>query len=344
MTAVATGAAVVVVAHLGLAVAAEASLFVRDPVYADREARLTAVERELPSGAPVVVMLGTSRTGNGFDAARASERLSSQLGQPAAAFNFGLPASGPILHRIHLARLLADGHRPALLLVELLPPSVAELPDGPLEAMFLDGARFRHDELALLAEYGIPTEKTEQQWRETITAPWYALRFPLLGRVAPSMIPFHRRYDESRTCDSHGWHRIWEEILAPEAIAEAHARARENYETILRDLKPGGPAEQALRDTLTLARAHGIPTRLLLMPESEWFRAMYSPEAAERFDRWVEELVRESGCPLIDARRWIPDAQFVDGHHLLPDGAAAFSDRLTVEVIAPALATAEAKP
>jgi hypothetical protein len=333
-----TGAIVVVVAHLGLAVAAESSFAVRDPVYADREAALACVEREVLPGAPVVVMLGTSRTGNGFDARRAGERLRATLGRGADAFNFGLPAAGPILHRVYLARLLAAGHRPALLLVEVLPPSVAVLPDGPLEAKFLDGARFTRDEVDLLATYSLPGEKLARQRRETLVAPWYDLRFPLLGRVAPAAIPAGRRHDEGRTCDSHGWYRVLEEVLPANAIADARARARRDYSPILRDLDPGGPAAQALSDTLTLAREHGIPTRLVLMPESSEFRALYSPRATMRLARWARDLALETGSPIVDARRWVPDADFVDGHHLLAGGAAMFTDRLTDQVLVPALA------
>jgi hypothetical protein len=73
------------------------------------------------------------------------------------------------------------------------------------------------------------------------------------------------------------------------------------------------------------------------MPEAGDFRAMYSAKALARFDYWVHELSRESGCALRDARRWVPDASFVDGHHLLPGGSATFTDRLADEVIAPAL-------
>jgi hypothetical protein len=337
VVALTTGAVLTVVAQLGLAIAAESSLVVRDPIYADREARLTSVEGELTAGSPVVVMLGTSRTGNGFDASRASEHLSRTLGRPAAAFNFGVAASGPILHRMHLARLLAAGHRPTLLLVEVLPPSLAELKDGPLEAKFLDGSRFLREELGLLAEYGIASEKVRAEWHGTLIAPWYALRFQLLGRLAPSALPFLRRCDESRTCDSHGWHRIWEEVLTPAGFEDGRRRARESYQDILRDFRPGGEAARALRDTLVLARQNGIPTRLVLMPESEWFRSFYSPAGLAQFEEWIGQLAAETGCPLTDARRWIPDSGFADGHHLLPGSAAKFSDRLTDEVIVPAL-------
>ncbi|HSQ55926.1 MAG TPA: hypothetical protein VLM40_09270, partial [Gemmata sp.] len=327
-----SGFAMFVIAHVGLAVAAASSLWIRDPAYADREAALSRVEGALSPGAPVVVMLGTSRTGNGFDAKRAGEHLAARLGRPADAFNFGLPAAGPILHRIYLARLLADGHRPALLLVEVLPPSVAHLKGGPLEQKFHDGTRFKPEEMRLLARYGFDAGKLAREQRETVVAPWYAFRFPLLGRVAPSALSVGRRHDESRTCDDHGWYRIWEEVLTPESIREARGRAVRDYAETLRELNPAGPAVLALRDALDLARASGIPTRLVLMPESSAFRGLYSAKSRARFDRWIRELSLDSGCPLIDARDWVPDGDFVDGHHLLPGGAALFTDRLVDEI------------
>jgi len=38
-----------------------------------------------------------------------------------------------------------------------------------------------------------------------------------------------------------------------------------------------------------------------------------------------------------DARGWLPDDDFYDSHHMFAAGAEAFTDRLTREVIAPAL-------
>jgi hypothetical protein len=84
-----------------------------------------------------------------------------------------------------------------------------------------------------------------------------------------------------------------------------------------------------------LAREHDIPVRLLLMPEASWFRELTPPHVASQFDRWLRELAAECGCPVIDARCWIPDSGFADGHHLLPGGAATFTDRLAAEVLTP---------
>ena len=40
---------------------------------------------------------------------------------------------------------------------------------------------------------------------------------------------------------------------------------------------------------------------------------------------------------MIDAREWVPDVGFSDGHHLLPAGATTFTDRLGREALIPLL-------
>ncbi len=337
MHALACGFLAMLLANVALAMLAESSLWIRDPIYADRQNRLSRIERALLPGSPVPMFLGTSRVGNGFDAKRSGERLSQVLARPAAAFNFGVAASGPILHRVYLARLLAEGHRPPLLLIEVLPASVADLPNGPLEALFVDGSRFVHAELDTLAAYGMPRSQLHHKWRETMISPWFALRFPLLGRLFPSARQPHLRHDEGRTADEHGWHRIMQEVLTPQSFALARERTLRDYTAILNDWHPSEAAGHALRDTLALAQTHHIPVALVLMPEASWFRELYSPAARKRFDRWIRALSRDCACPLIDARTWVPDEQFADGHHLLPGGAANFTDRLTDEVLLPHL-------
>jgi hypothetical protein len=317
--ALATGALVALAATAGLSALGEASHLVRDPAYGDLESRLSAVERTDPAPA---VFLGTSRVNSGFDAGRVG------------AFNFGVPGTGPIAHNIYLCRLIAAGHRPELLLVEVLPALVADLGSEPLEGRMIDGSRFTREEVDRLAGYGIPRDRVLSQSRETRTVPWHGLRFQLIGRVAPWSLPPHLRHDEGRAGDARGWRRIPEEVLTPALVAASRARARSDYADVLRTLTPGGPAERALRDTVRLAHGHGLPVRLVVMPEAAWFRDLMPAEVGARFDRWLARLAGEEGCPVTDARRWVPDAGFADGHHLLPGGAAAFTDRLAAEVLA----------
>ncbi|MBX9623539.1 MAG: hypothetical protein K2X82_06970, partial [Gemmataceae bacterium] len=329
--AVLVGAALVVVLQLGLGIAAERILYLKDPGYADKELRLARAEAAAP-GRPTVLMLGTSRAGFAFHAGRVQDRLAAD--REVVAFNFGIPASGPVTHLIYLRRLLEDGHRPALLLVEVLPSTLSDLPPGPPECHFLSGMRLRRAEVEVAAGYGFPG-KVRDEWRETARVPWYGLRFPLLGRLAPSALPWHLRFNWSRTDDPLGWTTPPLTEVTPQQYAEGLARARGEYAAFLADLRPAGGGARALADLVALCRAEGIPVRLVLLPEAAGFRAFYPPAALDRLDRFVQGLCAEHGCGLIDARRWLPEGVFTDGHHLMRPGAEAFSDRLADEAVAP---------
>ena len=235
-------AATVLLLHVGLVVAAEYSLYLRDPVYADKERKLARIERTLPPGSPVVVYVGTSRTGNGFDAGMAQEALTETLERPVGAFNFGTPASGPVTHLLHVKRLLADGHRPALLLLEIHAPMFADYPDGPYETRFSDGTVFGWDELDLLARYGCPTAKLRARREGVVAKPWFALRFQIVGRLAPTSLPYYLRHDWSRGPDPNGWNSMLFDDLSPEERQIGIQRAEREYRHILRGMKLGdGP-------------------------------------------------------------------------------------------------------
>jgi hypothetical protein len=68
------------------------------------------------------------------------------------------------------------------------------------------------------------------------------------------------------------------------------------------------------------------------MPESGEFRGWYPPEARRQLSDHLAALGRDYQAPLIDARRWIEDSGFSDGHHLLSRGAALFTQRFANEV------------
>jgi hypothetical protein len=328
-------AAVAVVAlQLGLGLAAELSFLVKDPGYADKELRLARQDAAHP-GAPAVVMLGTSRTGYGFHAPRIRGQLAPELGGRAMAFNFGIPASGPVTHLVYLRRLLAAGHRPDLLFVEVLPPTLAELPGGPLESRFLFGDRLRKDEVEAVIGYGFPADATRERWRRSVLVPWYALRFPILGRLAPSALPWHLRFDWSRTEDPAGWSTPILTTVTPEQYEQGLRRAAGEYRDILRDMHPTGGGARALADLLALCRDRSIPVKLVLLPESVGFRALYPPATTQRLYAFLDGLCAENRCELIDARAWLPDTAFTDGHHMLKPGAEAFSDRLVTEAVLP---------
>src|SRR5438309_408764 len=95
--------------QIGLAVAVERRLQdVRDPEYADKFERLQKCIAQSP-GRPLVVMLGSSRAFEGFEAGclNGSPDISGGV-----AFNLGLTGGCSFLELVSLKRLLVAGIRP----------------------------------------------------------------------------------------------------------------------------------------------------------------------------------------------------------------------------------------
>jgi hypothetical protein len=73
------------------------------------------------------------------------------------------------------------------------------------------------------------------------------------------------------------------------------------------------------------------PIHLVLMPESTEFATLYGPGSNDRLMAFMRSL----NVPFTDARDWVPDHEFADGHHLLTGGASIFTERFTREVLIP---------
>ena len=168
------------VCQLGLAIGVDHRLAaVRDPLFAGQLHRLRVCQAQSP-GRPLVLMLGSSRTFEGFLAARASsfcagggksgsgaaENLRTPTGASSAPliFNFGLTSSFSLLELVYLHRLLASGVRPALLLVEVLPASLNKLDGRLLEEIWLDAGRLTASELALVQQYHTERRRLVRYW------------------------------------------------------------------------------------------------------------------------------------------------------------------------------------
>lgn len=317
--------------QLGLAAAAEVYPRVRDPLYGDKFVKL---ERRVAADPrpPTVVMLGSSRTGLAFDGRRVEEALGDRH---VVAFNFGIPSSGPITHLLYLRRMLDAGVVPDLLLVEVMPVMFASGPDAPRERHWLYGDRLTASEVETVARYGFDDSAVRSRWRRSVVVPWYELRFALMGRVAPSWLMGRVRdvAEWSRGSDECGFGMLVVQDVDPAERAKRVELARAEYGPQLAALHPGGPAADALRDLLALCRERGIAVRLVLCPESSEFRGFAPADAKTRLTAFLTGL----GVPVSDASDWLPDGVFADGHHMTAPGAAAFTDRLTREAIAPDL-------
>ncbi|OWK42970.1 hypothetical protein [Fimbriiglobus ruber] len=303
---------------------------VADPVYGGKFGLLREhPEFFAPSGPsadrPVrVLALGSSRTQLGFDAGR----FAGAVGPRTVAFNFGTPAGGPVTAALYWRRLLADGATPDCVFVEIHPGLVSQL-TPPFEARWLWGERLRADEVAVVRNLGWPIASPPHLgWRGWTTAV-YAYRSSFLNRYAPVLLLSPFGFAVEVTGDEFGYLRGLD--LPPATRAKALERTRTQYAPVFPDYHVGGPGPAALRDVLALCRERGIRAALLVTPESTELRSWYGAAANDEFAAFARSLADEADVPLFDARGWVPDDGFADGHHMTTPGAAAFTDRLARE-------------
>jgi hypothetical protein len=122
----------------------------------------------------------------------------------------------------------------------------------------------------------------------------------------------------------------------PDADRRAEdARVSAGYAAILANFRVDPGADRALRDLLRVCRESGTKAVIIRTPESTTFRAAYQTDALVMLDDYTGALTREFGVKVVDARQWLPDEEFEDGHHPLLAGQRRFTDRLHREVLVP---------
>jgi hypothetical protein len=307
-----------------LSVALETTLDrVRDPGFHAKLRRLRARRAEAP-GVPLVLAMGSSRTEMGFYA----DLVATHGGRRAQLFNFAFAGHGPILHQVCLRRLRAQGIRPDLLLIELSPTSLLWNSMAPVEEKWLDGTRLRGQELRWLCPYYTRVPRLLWRWGISRLLPCHCYADDLRDALG---------VDGRRTerMSPHGWCPHLAD-LPPVRRQALTKMARDQYGPILRRFQPAPQSLRAMNDLLAACRTEHLPFALVLMPEADSFRALYPP-AGETALRALCERLRETWqAPVVDARTWMAEPDFSDGHHLLPQGAKAFTARFNRDAL-PAL-------
>jgi len=295
---------------------------IRDPVYAEKVATYRAWSND--HAAVRVVALGSSRTHLGFDAGR----YAAALGPDVDAFNFGCPAAGPMTSALYFRRMLADGPTPDVLIVELHPGFLTPM-DPPFEARWLQPYRLTQEEVERLRSFGWAVDNPPHHgWTGWMSA-GHAFRFAVLNRYAPVMLPTPFGMTVGTSADRFGYAPGIE--LPPAERPRALERSWEQYRTVFDGYRIGGPGPAALRDILRHAASRGIRAALLIPPESSTFRAWYGATGNAAIAAFARDLSEEFAVPVYDARDWVPDGEFADGHHLTPAGGVLFTDRLARE-------------
>lgn len=298
---------------------------IRDPEV-EQQLRGLWQHRELAPTRPLVVALGSSRTKFGFRA----DRLNQTAGKSGPlVYNLAIPASGPLFQQIVLRRLLAEGLRPQLAFIEVTPLFLSRRCGTPLEEHWLDTSRLDANEVLSVCPYYHQLYKLLCPWMAARLLPLYhhhaKLRDSLrLDRPADA-IPGNGRTPPPENFG-------WQAVHKPARPATAPPECDRAFE----DNNLGARPARALRDLLANCRREGIAVVLVITPESSAFRNSYCA-AYRDIDAYLGRLAVEFGVPLYDARTWVDDEGFADGHHLCVQGADQFTERFEREVFRPRL-------
>src|SRR4051812_12835291 len=107
----------------------DASLWLRDPLFTDKYAKLQQriASRTTAAGRPFsVAFVGSSRTSYGVRGEVIETAVQERTGRTIAAVNLGIPASGPVANLLTVGRLTTATERPDLVVIEVMPPLLAE--------------------------------------------------------------------------------------------------------------------------------------------------------------------------------------------------------------------------
>jgi hypothetical protein len=307
----------------------------RDPEFTLKAEGLRARRHQAPDS-PLVLMLGSSRTSLGF---RACDVQATWGDEKAQVYNFGLSGGGPLLELLALRRLLNEGIRPDLLMIELLPPAFNQPGRHPLEEVWLQGGRLRLSELHRLQIYhSDPMRLVRRWWKSRLLLPWAGVQRAVQDCLATN--PADRAPGPGGgKVDTDGWEAHFLNGVTPEQRRYYLQLAHDQYHDSMGEFHLASQPVQAIHALLDLCRAQHIPVVLILMPEGTDFQGFYPPPLRAALDAFLTNLSREQGLPLIDARNWLRDEDLWDSHHPLPSGAAIFTERLAREVIHPLLRT-----
>jgi hypothetical protein len=290
-------------------------------------------------GAPYVLLLGSSRFWKiDLDAAR--DTLLETVGSAAPPIVQGAVLGGDgIVAEYLLDRLLADGSRPLLVLVEVSPETVGH----PSNWIAGDAIRFFtwRDVVAWAPEIiarGKPGDVVTARF-----APIDVYRRELLswivGRPPPYLSVASPEVDDaSPSVDAVENPRVAPGVpdgdrQRPSAATLSGLRQTRGW---LRHYRLGGET-QALDRFLARCRAAGIRVVLVGVPVSSWVRALYTPEVEHAFRAYVDQVTARGDADFVDYRARFADRYFVDHHHLNGQGGTLFARMLANEVVAPHL-------
>lgn len=306
----------------------------RDPEYGQRLRQINRWQHQRPDR-PLVLIAGSSRTQNGLSPGAMD--FPDQSGSPLV-YNFGYRGAHPLGMWFQVSRLLDDGVKPRVVLVQLASTELRHW--GSAEELYYRGQqwgpRFSAPDAKRLAPYSDNSRVFKKDLAKARRNPWASRREALVSDLLPAWQPSELRV----------LHASWESMdrygfgpLSPEMVAPASNRAEDwkRHAVTLGD-PLGETSKRAMRDLLARLRGEGIAIALFWTPESPDFRKLYRPGARERGEDFARELAHDFAAPIFPAPEHLTNDDFADGYHLLPAGAAKYSQWLAETHLKPWLA------
>ena len=256
---------------------------------------------------PLLLVVGSSRLVTDF----VPERLPPLQGD-VLAFNFSHTGAGPLINLMEVRRLLREGVRPHWLVVEVL-PSMLNI-SGRSTAASLAVA----DDLPLLCRH-MPSWKAYSRYLGVRFMPNTRHYLAALQEHGPAWA-FAPSGDEMPDLGPLGGSMPLKAEPTRENIARCTAAVRAQYYPGLQDFRITDVADQSLRELITLCRDEQVAVVLVLTPESSEFRGWYPESTWQVVQDYCASLGQQCAVPVIDARAWLPDDDFLDATAPLPRG------------------------
>jgi hypothetical protein len=299
---------------------------VYDREYRDRLMVLRQRVREAP-GRPLLLVVGSSRITTDFRP-EALPPLEAPGGERPLPFNLSHSGSGPLMNLVLLQRAIREGFVPRWAVIEVVPSMLSI--SGRSSAAKLAQA----GDLPTLRRYVGPWKLYGHYLFERLGAN-FSHRDAYVRECAPGLLCQDATWDSIPLDALGGSGAGLSAAPGPEEVRRRTAVVHAQYYAGLQRLSVADMPDRAMRELLELCRERHIEAAVLLAPESSEFRGWYSPEARAALDGYCGRLNREYGVPVVDARGWLADESFLDGHHALAEGARQFTLRLGREVLQP---------
>jgi hypothetical protein len=301
----------------------------RDPELGRKHTLLRTRLAEGPAR-PLVLALGSSRLGVGFR----PDQLPADA-DPFLVFNYAFVGAGPVRELACLRQLLREGVRPVCCVIEVHPAFL-----GFPEERWIRVEGLEWDDLREIVIHSGRAVTHLRSWGWSRLTPAYTHRYELLCQLAPDWLPGSQVTPMMvwRGLDASGWWRSCSRLhVTPAEYQHGLELTRCQYANCLAQFDYVPARAWALEEMLDLCRQENIAPVLVTMPETTAFRSWYSLAARAAIDGCMSRLSQEYAVPWVDARTWLADDGFEDGHHLLRPGADAFTQRFAREALVPVL-------